>query len=136
MGGEARLWQWLREQVGTAGHFSRLENLTDPGTPDLSVCVGRRLEAHLELKYSPRRRPLGDRGLRPAQRLWIARRLTAGGRVGFVVGFARDVLLLPGHLYRDLNELHPDELARVAYVATTRSAGLPPLEFRRFIRKL
>lgn len=136
MAGEARLWQWLREQVGAAGHFSRIENLTDPGTPDVSVCVGRRLEAHLELKYSPRRRPLGDHGLRPAQRVWIARRLAAGGRVGFVVGFANDVLLLPGHLYSDLNDLRPDELARVAYASTTRSAGLQTPDFRRFIRKL
>lgn len=135
MGGEARLWSWLSGQLSSGPHLSRIENPCDPGTPDVNVCVDR-LEAWLELKYTDHLRPLGRRGLRPSQRIWIARRLSAGGRVGIIVGVRERVLFLPGSLYSDVNDLTPDRLVELAYLVAMRRQGIKLSDFRRFLRKL
>lgn len=108
---ESRFWKLLREDILPSGHYSRIENEVDPGTPDVSFCVGG-AEGFLELKYRPRypRDPdapmLGDRyGVRPTQRVWIRKRLKAGGRVWFLVGVARDLYVAPGSLVDHINVL-------------------------------
>lgn len=97
---EGSFWRSLRKRL-PPGHWSRVENPADPGTPDLSFCTGG-LEGFLELKYRPTYPSdslplLGDRyGLRPTQLLWIPDRIDAGGRVGILAGVGRDLYMVPG----------------------------------------
>lgn len=86
---ESDFWADLRKDLPREAHTSRVENPTDPGTPDVSFCLSG-IEGWMELKArthipSTGRVLTDDHGIRPAQRIWIRDRVSAGGLVLIVV---------------------------------------------------
>lgn len=101
---ESALWRKLRPgilSVAPGADLVRVENVSDPGTPDVSYCIDK-IEGWAELKSL---RGLGRGGsipsgtIRTAQSVWIRRRCRAGGRVYVLIGVthpAPGVYVLPG----------------------------------------
>lgn len=96
---ERNLWVRIRQHIGSAGHFERIENGVASGTPDVSFCIGG-VEGHIELKFVkkyPKRAStplLGNAGLRKEQIVWAIQRCRAGGRVFVLIGVGLDVFLV------------------------------------------
>jgi hypothetical protein len=74
---ESYFWQQVKAGLDDAGtHLSRIENTAGTGISDVSACcLGR--EAWIELKVFHGKRL----HFRNSQRVWITRRVAAGGRV-------------------------------------------------------
>ena len=103
---EHRFWSELREELPIGGHYVRVENLTAPGTPDLSYCVAG-VEGWMELKYTDRF-PLEHPVLR-SQSLWIEQRVRSGGRAHICVGYKKLVYFIAPEFAVEINEwLQPD----------------------------
>lgn len=102
---EARLWARIREAVWNYGHFDRREFNPVDGVPDVNFCING-IEGHLELKFR-RDPPIRDTtpvfprpnkgGLRESQAAWIARRMSAGGRVFILPQIGTRLYLLHGY---------------------------------------
>ena len=72
---ESRLWQYIDNNIGHIGHFSRVESPnTSSGIPDVDYCI-KGFTNHLELKYSG----TSWAKLRPTQSAWFRRRVKNGG---------------------------------------------------------
>lgn len=110
MSTEDRFWDDLRRAL-PKGHWVRVENPTDPGTPDVSFCLDVRnlidpVEGWMELKYCDRL-PLSlscNHPLLPSQKLWASKRLRYGGRVLIAVGIAKAVYFVHGTHYTTIND--------------------------------
>jgi len=83
---EQKLWQWVRYKL--PGHTERIENAIGSGRPDVNVCHNG-VELNIELKIVTCKRAI----LRPAQHLWIVRRLKERGLVA-VVGQWQDYIFV------------------------------------------
>src|SRR3954462_1003447 len=91
---EQALWHFIREQLkGEGGHWHRVENLLDRGTPDVDwACWGS--EGWIELKEIPEWPKRKDTIVRIAhfsddQRIWLQDRGNAGGNVHLLMRVAR-----------------------------------------------
>jgi len=96
MSTESQLWSWLRG-VLPYGHWIRVENRIELGTPDVNGCV-RGHDVWLELKYSkkvlPATSPFKKRGLSKEQVIWLQERAGVGGNAWIVAGVGRHVYFL------------------------------------------
>ncbi len=87
---EGDLWQWVRGQLVEAGaDFTRVENLLEVGTPDVTYCLPGGVEGWLELKHVhkwPAREGTRVRvKFEPGQVPWLLDRAARGGRVRLLV---------------------------------------------------
>ena len=80
---EDGFWRKLRA-VLPPGHYTRTENLVQPGMPDVNFCVNG-VEGWMELKYTEKF-PL-EHPVLMTQDLWIEQHRRAGGRAGICVGY-------------------------------------------------
>lgn len=83
---ESSFWSAMRRKVSKYGHFTRIENLAEPGIFDVSYCVGGS-EGWIELKVWPRK-------LRPTQVVWYELRRKAGAKRLWVLVKLDDIHLL------------------------------------------
>ena len=137
---EAALWRYLQPMLAAHGHFVRVENPIDPGTPDVNFCVNGQ-EGWLELKALaawPRRStsPVGPRLVRPAQRVWWAKRVHQGGRVFVLLrvglGASATSLFFPAFLaWTNLGTVNQAELLDLAQAVWTG-----PIDAERLARRL
>ena len=72
---EAKLFALLKKHLKKV-HFTRIESYTENGIPDVNACLNGK-EIWIELKANPSK----DLGLSKWQRVWIAKRIKAGGTV-------------------------------------------------------
>ena len=72
---EAKLWLRIKN-LKVKGHFTRIESSTLNGIPDVNACHNGE-EVWLELKANTHK----DLGLSKWQKVWIAKRIKAGGTV-------------------------------------------------------
>jgi hypothetical protein len=91
---EAALWSLLRDKTkGEGGHWHRVENLLDRGTPDVDwACWG--AEGWIELKELPEWPKRASTNVRiphfsDDQRYWLNSRSEARGRVHLLLRIAR-----------------------------------------------
>jgi hypothetical protein len=78
---EKIFWDYLRSKL--RGHWQRIENLVDVGTPDVNGCVNEH-EIWIELKVDlPGRQP-PENLLEPSQKVWFYKRLLHGARNLFI----------------------------------------------------
>lgn len=87
---EVALWNYVHNNIGHLGHFSRIESGdTAAGIPDVEYCIGG-ISGHLELKSSTK--------LRQSQFVWMRDRLRAGGIVNVLWqdGQKKEWRLIPG----------------------------------------
>lgn len=89
-----------------------MENPTDPGTPDVSFSLPvdwgpsiEPIEGWMELKWRKSVPLMDEHGIRPSQKIWIRRRLRAGGRVILAIGIGPMIYFLPGRLYDTVNDM-------------------------------
>lgn len=92
---ERDLWATMRDKVATHGHFERIENMVGIGRPDVNYCVNG-FEGNIELKQVPAwpvksEKVLEIKHFSPQQRLWIRKRVAAGGRVYVLLEVVRPV---------------------------------------------
>jgi hypothetical protein len=131
-GREAALWDVVRENLAPFGHFTRVENRVEPGTPDVNYALnGARGEGWIELKDEselPKRATTIVRidHVTDVQRAWWRRRAATGAAVFVLVRLARGYYLLDGMTAaRVLGRATLSEIASVALVAS--SEGFPKL---------
>lgn len=97
---EQELWRCIERAAWAAGpgvHIVRVENSLEWGFPDLDFCIAG-YAGKLELKANRAWPKNPDaivpcRGFTPQQRLWLARRVIAGGAVGLLWVIGWDILL-------------------------------------------
>lgn len=111
MSDESSFWDDLRG-VLPKGHYVRVENPCDPGTPDVSFCldVGKLIdpvEGWIELKYTDKL-PL-EHPVLATQKIWIRKRLRYGGNILFAVGIGRQAFFIPGAAAPTLNDWTYDD---------------------------
>ena len=99
MSTEAALWKLMRAS-GLPGHWVRVENRVEAGTPDLNYCV-EGIEGWGELKAVDRWPagawvPLRVPHFTKQQRFWLRRRIRYGGRAHVLIRVGRTYLVLPG----------------------------------------
>ncbi len=107
MGKEASLWHLFREECGAFGHFERIENRVNVGTPDVNYALnGARGEGWIELKDIDKAPARADTILRiehvtEVQKEWWLTRARAGGRVWVLLRIhrpAREYLMFSGEV--------------------------------------
>lgn len=131
---EANLWKRIRDNVGHAGHFSRIEYNPTDGYPDTSYCI-KGVEGHAELKYVERApvkvdtRCFGDHGLRDSQKGWIHQRVKHGGRVFIVAGVGPLIIVVPGTEWRAFNDMTYFQLGKAGVT-------IAPGDWRAFLAAL
>jgi len=72
---EAKLFALLKKHLQKV-HFTRIESYTENGIPDVNACCNGK-EIWIELKANTHK----DLGLSKWQKVWIAKRIKAGGTV-------------------------------------------------------
>ncbi len=117
MSTEAGLWKLIRNSH-PPGHWVRVENRVERGTPDVNFCLPEGIEGWIELKAVPRW-PVRDGPLRvdhftKDQRWWLRKRAKYGGRAGLLLRVdsgPKMYLLLPGEwAAEELGEVTRDVL--------------------------
>jgi len=97
---ESAMWARLRARLDPFGHFVRVENAIESGTPDVSYCITPGREGWMELKWAARwpvrSGPLRLKHFTPEQRRWIRKRRACGGRVWLLLRVGTEHLLLDG----------------------------------------
>lgn len=68
----------------TKGHWQRIENLVDVGTPDVNGCLNGE-EIWIELKIDLPGNKLVKDLLRPSQKIWFFKRIVQGAKNLFVL---------------------------------------------------
>jgi hypothetical protein len=122
---EDGFWKELRA-VLPRGHFTRVENLVQPGTPDVNFCVGR-IEGWMELKHTDKF-PL-EHPVLMTQDLWIEQHRRAGGRVGICVGYRDSVFFVIDAFGVAINDW-----AEKDFIAGSLVAHLNPHDIERSFR--
>ncbi len=88
MSTEAGLWKLIRKSK-PEGHWVRVENRVELGTPDVNYCLSEQYEGWLELKviskWPVRGGPLRVSHFTMDQRWWLKRRVWAGGSAGLLL---------------------------------------------------
>ena len=133
---ETKLWEKLRDHL-PPGHFSRVENPTDPGTPDVSFCTlltPGGLEGWIELKYCEKLPMTDEHGVRKDQMIWIERRLRAGGLVIIAVGIPRMTFFTHGMYARVVNSWVVDDFAQHSLIVSRLTRPLLARAFREIPR--
>lgn len=125
---EDALRQVVRDSLSPFGRLIRVENVVEPGTPDINYLLRRypRVDpvcGWVELKHVdewPKRKttPLTIKSLTRDQVNWHTHWALGGGRVWTILQVARDYFLLD-HLTLGMifaGQLHPPDLRRMAKV--------------------
>lgn len=101
---EKRLWDYIRTNIGTKGHFDRIESgLTVQGRPDVNYCING-VVGDIELKVYDKKK--GGLCFRPAQITWMKKRMAAGGRVFAIGRFDKTFYVVRGEDVVLLDLLH------------------------------
>jgi hypothetical protein len=81
-GGEAKFWRnELKNAFNAMGDVDRIEShSTSIGRPDVNICLDPGIIWDIELKYSDN----GKVRVRPAQRMWFAKRMRVKANVAFL----------------------------------------------------
>jgi len=82
------------------GHYTRVENAVENGTPDVNLCVSS-VDSWVELKHCEKwpareKTPLRIPHFSKDQRLWLMMRAKAGGSVFVLLQVAREYMLFDG----------------------------------------
>jgi hypothetical protein len=117
---EDTLWTWFYGGLHSFGHLMRVENVVQPGTPDVNYVIGRR-EGWVELKSRadlPARAstPLFTRhnGLRPDQIEWLVERAKFSS-TAYIGARALDTFfLVPAHRTLSFNGAPMDLMRELA----------------------
>ena len=121
---ETAFWNKLREELPDGGHYTRVENLVGPGTPDVHYCVSSR-SGWMEVKYTDKF-PL-EHPVLVSQMIWLEQHLRAGGRACICVGYKKLVYFVPADVCREINEwLQVDFQDRCTAIAI-RGSRLDPV---------
>lgn len=120
--GNGAFWAYLKKQLPTEGHYSRVESHdTEPGFPDVVYTLNG-TTGFIELKDAKRpgaKHPFsGESGLRKAQIRWMEGEIdVAEGRVFLALQCGDRVYILDAALYYDeLHKMTEDDLTEVAKV--------------------
>lgn len=122
MGGEARLWEWLKDAL-PLGHYSRVESPdTSPGFPDVDCQItdgtGNSLSFKMELKHSRTVRakhPFSDKtGVRKSQKVWWRDYTRHEGVGWFVCEIAGFVYIIPGKHAKIINGVTINEIHKMS----------------------
>jgi hypothetical protein len=122
MAHESSLWKMMKKSLAGPGRdLVRVENPIAPGTPDVNYSING-TDGWVELKEIdrwPKRpgTPVRIPHYTPQQRLWIRRRVLAGGRAFVLlrVNESMTYLLLPGAwAWKNLGKVPREELERAA----------------------
>lgn len=113
---EKRLWDYIRANIGTKGHFDRIESgLTVQGRPDVNYCING-VAGDIELKVYDKKK--GGLCFRPAQITWMKKRMAAGGRVFAIGRFDKWFYVVSGGRVISHDLLHNKTPAHWAAAAT------------------
>jgi len=91
----------LREALRGHGHFVRVENAVESGTPDINFCNNYGVDHWIECKHVAKWPTRNATALRvhhftAEQRLWLAQRIKAGGNAWVLLQVGKDYLLFDG----------------------------------------
>lgn len=115
---EQRLWDRMREALGSKLRLERVENIVNVGTADVfSLANGRVTPVELKaVEGYPARattRVLGDKGLSRDQRNWHLSWQQHGGSSIVLIGVgSRDLFAIPGSHADHINDMNAEELAQ------------------------
>lgn len=117
---EEDVWRDLRK-ILPKGHWTRVENpICDPGTPDVNFCLpaghpspfSASIEGWIELKYTESL-PL-EHPVLATQKIWIRKRLEAGGNVLIAVAVKKTLYFVHGREAPYINDWELRELEGTA----------------------
>lgn len=98
---ESSLWSYIKRGTGSTGHWVRIENRVESGTPDVNGCFthdGKGVDAWIELKTRdswPKRltTPIKLPHFTDEQKKWLLARRRSGGRSFLFVRVGREYFL-------------------------------------------
>ncbi len=119
MGKESSLWQTFKKHHGPGGHWVRIENECEKGTPDVNGRVAGGVDWWVELKYSPAwpkraATPVRVKHFTFEQRSWLVLRGKNGGMCGVLWQIEREYLFFDWRAAPYLGELYRAELYQLA----------------------
>ncbi len=96
---EQALWRRMRRELRGRGHWVRVENGAETGTPDVNYCVDG-AEGWIELKHlygwPTRSATVVQSKLEHDQAIWLTERRAHGGRAWVLCAVERELLLFDG----------------------------------------